>query len=59
MHEFGIITDTAMDELHRGPLSQEEAEEWMLSLEERHRSMFHVVRREVSPWEIVDLKDLD
>jgi hypothetical protein len=56
MHEFGIITDTAMDELHRGPLSQEEAEEWMLSLEERHRS---VVRREVSPWEIVDLKDLD
>jgi hypothetical protein len=52
--EYGIVTDSSPKELHRGPMSQEEAEEWMLALEERHRSMFHVVSREVSPWELTE-----
>lgn len=58
MHEFAIVTDTSPDVVHRGPMSQGEATEWMLHLAERHRSMFRVVRREVSAWEEVDL-DLD
>lgn len=55
MHEFAIVTDTSPDVVHRGPMSQDEATEWMLALEERHRSMFRVVRREVSAWETVEI----
>lgn len=58
MTEYGIVTDTAPDILHRGPMSKDEALEWMLALEERHRSMFIVVRREVLPWEDVELSEL-
>lgn len=54
MYEYGIVTDTSPTELHRGPMSQDEAEEWMGDLKERHRSMFRIVRREVSTWRPVD-----
>lgn len=59
MYEYGIVTDTEPDILHRGPMSEDEAIEWMLDLQERHRSMFVVVRRKVTPWEPVDLEALD
>lgn len=54
MIEYGIVTDTEPTVLHRGPMSQDEATEWMLDLAERHRSMFRIVSREVSPWTVIE-----
>lgn len=50
MKEYGIAMDDSPSTLHRGPLSQEEAEVWMDSLPEKLRGMFVIVSREVSPW---------
>jgi len=55
VHEYGVATDSSPNKLHRGPMSCDEAEEWLRSCPEVARDMFIIVRRRVSPWEPVNL----
>ena len=51
--EYGVAIAGEPVELHRGPMSIEDACEWVEDVEsnERLRGLFWVIRREVSKWE--------
>jgi hypothetical protein len=62
--EWGVACDTEPGELHRGPMSEDEAREWVREWDvmaekaqarkdisaRARKGMFVVVRREVGPW---------
>lgn len=56
MLEYGIAWDITPTELHRGPFSQEVAEEWIRDWEgmspNARKGMFVIVCREVSDWRV-------
>jgi tRNA(His) 5'-end guanylyltransferase len=55
-YEFGIARDNEPDALHRGPMTEEEAREWirewdeMAENERARKGMFIIIKREVGPW---------
>lgn len=65
--EWGVARDSEPNELHRGPMSEDEAREWVREWEDMaeeararkdisaraRKDMFIVIRREVGPWQEV------
>lgn len=51
--EYGIVHHRTPDELHRGPMSREEAIRWVVEFEEAGGALgaFLVVSRFVSDWD--------
>jgi hypothetical protein len=52
MAEWGIVHWASPEELHRGPMSEAEARQWVVEWEHDggREGSFLVVRREVGPW---------
>ena len=55
MNEYGVVYDRFPDDLHRGPMTAEEAAEWIREWEEEvapqaRKGMFRIVVRTVSDW---------
>lgn len=54
--EWGVARDSEPNELHRGPMSEDEAREWIREWEDMaenspaRKGMFVVICREVGPW---------
>lgn len=53
--EYAVIYDHYQDVPHRGPMTKQDAEEWIREAEEAgcRPDAFSVARRVVSPWEKV------
>lgn len=55
--EYGVMHDRYPDELHRGPMTKEEAERWVQEFEDEggRAGAFYVVSRTVSPWKSISI----
>lgn len=51
-HEYGIIWVHNPDELHRGPMTYEEANQWIQEFEDDGgvEGVFTIVQREIGDW---------
>lgn len=54
MLEWGIVHKRTPEELHRGPMTEEQAREWVSEWDKEigNPGLFLIVNREVSPWRL-------
>jgi hypothetical protein len=57
-YEYGVARDSHPHEMHRGPMEEAEAREWvqewdsMSENESARKGMFVVIKRPVGPWDV-------